>query len=162
MTEEWRPVVGYEGLYEISTQGNVRSLDHVQIGADGVSRNWVGGVMSVKPGRNGYPRVNLTRDGKQRLHNVHIMMLEAFVGPRPEPHWHGRHLNDVKTDNLIGNLAWGSPSDNNHDRVRNGKHPNANKTHCKRGHEFNSLNTRYHKRGRTCRICESNRERTAA
>jgi hypothetical protein len=116
--------------------------------------------MSTKPGANGYPRVNLSRGGPQQLHYVHTLMLEAFVGPRPFAGANGRHLNDVKTDNRMENLAWGTPSENNYDRVRNGGHPAANKTHCKYGHEFTPQNTHRNPHGnRACKACKACRAR---
>jgi NUMOD4 motif/HNH endonuclease len=148
MSERWLPVVGYEGRYEVSDRGSVRSLL--------TSR-----LMSTRPGANGYARVNLTAsDSQQKLRNVHILVLEAFRGARPFPQAHGRHLNDVRLDNRIQNLAWGTPSENNYDRVRNGGHPAANKTHCKHGHAFDLANTHISTTGqRVCRACDRRRYR---
>lgn len=153
-SEEWRSVVGYEGRYEVSDQGRVRSLPNTQ-------RLTILILTPTYIKNGGYPVVNLTGgDGKQKVHRIHIMVLEAFVSLRPYPKANGRHLNDIPTDCRLANLEWGSSSDNKYDAVRNGKHVNAAKTQCKWGHEFNSYNTIYLKRGgRDCRECKNRRNR---
>lgn len=142
---KWLPVVGYEGDYEVSDDGQVRSLlrakPHV-----------------LRPGimkRGGYPHVSLR--GKTRT--VHTLMLEAFVGPRPAGDIHGCHKDDVPDHNVISNLEWGTRSKNYLDAVRNGRHVNASKTHCKWGHEFTPENTKPQSggRGRACRACHRRR-----
>ena len=112
----------------------------------------------TKRKNDGRIQVQLQRmvNGKQvnsrRL--LHHVMLESFVGPRP-PGCVGRHLNDVFDDNRLENLAWGTPSQNRLDSVRNGTHHNARKTHCKHGHEFTPENTIITKDGRrNCRTCQ--------
>lgn len=87
---------------------------------------------------------------------IHTLVLEAFVGPRPE----GAvccHIDGDPTNNHVTNLRWGSYSDNNHDLVRHGTHFQASKTHCSKGHEYTSENTRiYQGRGyveRVCKLC---------
>ncbi len=71
--------------------------------------------------RAGYPCVNLYREkNKPESFMVHILMARAFVGPCPEGQ-EVRHLNDVKTDNRLENLCYGTPADNYADSIRNGK-----------------------------------------
>lgn len=117
MIERWLPVVGYEGLYEVSDQGRVRSLDRlVPHGRGGTMRRRKGQVL--KPGLSsaGYETVTL---GKRGSHGIHVLMLTAFVGPCPPGH-ECRHLDDVRTHNRLPNLAWGTRSDNMKDMYRNG------------------------------------------
>lgn len=163
MIERWLPVIGYEGLYEVSDLGGVKSLDHTTVDKNGRLMQWSGRQMRVSPGKNGYPRVRLTKSGEQANHSVHHLVLEAFVGPRPFPEAYGRHLNDQRLDNRLSNLAWGTASENNHDRVRNGRHPARNKTHCAQGHPFDENNTHWYiaKNGRpnrACRTCSGRRQ----
>lgn len=69
----------------------------------------------------GYPRLTLIDAAGERhdLH-VHILVLTAFIGPRPDPSMQGRHLDDVPTNNCLRNLSWGTPAENWEDSRRNG------------------------------------------
>lgn len=162
--EEWRPVIGYEGRYEVSDQGRVRRLPREF--TDSIGRIYRFEEKVLRPGRNtdsGHVTVFLAdKSKKQSSKQVHVLVLEAFVGPRPEG-TEACHFNDIASDNRLENLRWASRRDNNLDRVRNGIHPMASKTHCKRGHEFTPENTRLEVRpnttARRCRACE--RERCA-
>ncbi len=73
--------------------------------------------------KDGYKRVNLmTKNGKQKHCGIHVLKAKAFLfGPNPLGYNVVRHLNDVKTDNRLENLAWGTQSDNMKDCIRNGK-----------------------------------------
>ena len=138
---EWREVAGEEGRYEVSDDGRVRSV-------------MKGSPHELKPwGRppKGYLTVKFGHAGKSL--SVHRLVLEAFRGPCPPGH-EALHADDNHMNNHLSNLRWGTRSENQIDRVRNGLSHNANKTHCKRGHRFNRENT-YIKRGggRQCRVC---------
>jgi hypothetical protein len=89
-----------------------------------------------------------------RKRAVHQLVLEAFVGPRPEWATDVRHLNGVADDNRLANLAYGTQAENARDAVRHGAHPIAARTHCKNGHEFTPENTINDLvRGRLCLTC---------
>jgi hypothetical protein len=109
-TERWLPVVGYEGLYEVGDLGHVRSLGR---------RKGTQGNLVLKPWLSGYLRVGLSRDGKETVIFVHILVLEAFGGPRPGGQ-QARHGPGGKLDNRLVNLCWGTRSENQMDRVRDG------------------------------------------
>jgi hypothetical protein len=116
--EQWLPVVGYEGLYEVSDRGRVRSLDRNVTTRAGV-RRYKGRILRMTP-VNGYPAVALSLVGKQDTRPVHLLLMEAFAGPCPEGQ-EVRHLNDVKTDcRWPENLAYGTRKENFKDRLRNG------------------------------------------
>ena len=110
--EQWRDIPGFEGRYQVSDQGRVRSVDrHVRL----VTRQ--GGEMFVlkrgrqlQPGRcrSGHVSVAIGR-GNSRM--VHQLVLEAFVGPCPEKH-EVLHLNHVPHDNRLENLRYGTRSEN--------------------------------------------------
>ncbi len=68
----------------------------------------------------GYLSVHLHNRGHTKIRTVHSLVLEAFIGPRPVGAYECRHLNGDKTDNRLENLAWGTCSENNHDKVQHG------------------------------------------
>ena len=152
--ETWKPVVGFEGFYEVSSLGRVRSLDRVE-----KIRNRWGDMARVKRGkiltpgiRRTYLTVDLRAPGRPMRHYlVHRLVLEAFVGPAPEGKPLALHWNDVPTDNRLENLRWGDEADNAVDAVRNGGHWNASKDRCPRGHEYARRPDNGHRR---CRSCE--------
>lgn len=85
---------------------------------------------------------------------VHALVCSAFHGPKSDPKLQVRHLNGDRLDNRPENLRWGTCSENMHDRVRHGNSPQAAKTHCPHGHEYNAVNTHFSPRGqRVCRKC---------
>ncbi len=113
--ETWVSVVGFEGLYEVSELGRVRSLDRI-VFTLGRHRVRKGRVLTPVFGRRGYQRVMLT-DGLLRNNcSVHLLVLGAFVGPRPEE-LETRHLNGDPGDNRLENLAYGTIAENAADRV---------------------------------------------
>lgn len=79
--------------------------------------------MSYTPTKKGYLTVSLSDWGNRGSWLVHQLVLMAFVGPKPFPEAQGRHLNDVKDDNRLENLAWGTQSENMQDLIRNDKFP---------------------------------------
>ena len=117
--EEWRPVVGYEGLYEVSSHGLVRGVDRYVIGTNG-RRLWKGRTLKTQShDRTGHPRLSLCSGGRPVTHFVHTLVCEAFHGARP-PGGVTRHLNGVPSDNRAENLAWGTVQDNIDDRDAHG------------------------------------------
>lgn len=148
--EEWRAIPGYEGYYEVSTKGRVRSLTRTVLCRNGQSRNLVGRMLTPSPDSKGYMCVTLRNN---KTCKVHVLMLATFVGPRP-PGMYGRHLNDIKADNKIENLAYGTPLENNRDTIANGGHRQVNKTHCPYDHPYSGANLITRPRGRGCRACK--------
>lgn len=155
--EQWRPVLGHESSYEVSSLGRVRSLDRMITDSRGRSRLVAGKVLSqIANVRSGKLSVKL---GKTTRAMVHHLVLEAFVGPRPSGAY-GLHWDDNPDNNCIENLRWGTPSDNMHDKVRNGLHHNALKTHCKYGHPLDGSNLSIDTLGkRVCKSCQRDRMR---
>lgn len=112
--EVWRPVAGYEGVYEVSSLGRVRSLDRVCVGRDGRSELHRGKVLCTNPGRRGYVTVSLRKGGpKTKKAPVHSIVAAAFLGERPSGH-DVMHLNGIRTDNRVENLKYGSREENLH------------------------------------------------
>ncbi len=153
--EEWREVNGYEGLYEVSSEGRVRSLPRRVFRRNGSPFTVRGEILKGVVGVRGYPVVTLYGKGEPLRRTVHSLVADAFL-PNPDNLPLVRHLNDVKTDNTVANLARGTQSDNIRDAVRNGTHRSAmrEKTKCKWGHEFTEENIYVDPRGRRrCRTC---------
>jgi hypothetical protein len=152
-TEEWRPVVGHEALYEVSSLGRVRSVDRVVPHSLYGTARLTGRILKQqKSPAATYASVGFGSHGK---YYVHRLVLDAFVGPKPEGmvscHANGDHL-----DNRIENLRYDTYSANIYDAVRHGTYSNgqSKKTHCIRHHEFTPENT--HVRGdgkRQCKEC---------
>lgn len=159
--ETWKAIPGYEGLYEASDGGQVRSIERfARIGrGEGYLRRFPSLIRSLQRDPSGYLRVTLKVGRKARSHLVHHLVLDSHVGPRPAG-MECRHLNGNPADNRLENLQWGTSSENSFDVVRHGNHHAANKTHCKNGHEFTPENTNTTGAKRQCRTC--NRERAAA
>lgn len=128
-TERWMPVVGYEGHYEVSDLGRVRSLQRLGIRGQRVRERY----LVVTPNLNGYLRVALYRGGQSRSFNVHTLVATAFLGPRPDGH-EVCHKDNDRANPAASNLRWGTRSSNLLDVVRAGHHQHASKTHCPRGH----------------------------
>ena len=153
--ENWKAIPGYEGFYEVSDQGRVRSLDRIV--AHGRSRK--GQFLSPDRGHRGHLQVTLYKNGKRERMFVHRLVLLAFIGPCPEG-MEACHWNDISDDNRLENLRWDTPSANRHDSLRNGRHYNANKTKCPRGHVYVPENTYVEPSGkRQCRECGRIRDR---
>lgn len=115
--EEWRPVVGYEGQYEVSNMGRVRSLDRMINRKDGVVQHKKGQLLvlinhnawSKNEEYGTYKVVNLNRKQK----SVHALVAEAFLGERP-PKYEILHLNGKRYDNRLQNLRYGTSAENKH------------------------------------------------
>ena len=99
--ERWKPILGYEGLYSVSTYGRVRSEDRLVGGRGGSLRHIRERIL--KPGVvKGYCIVRLARN---KTKTVHSLVLEAFVGQRP-PKADADHINNITNDNRLQNLRW--------------------------------------------------------
>jgi hypothetical protein len=121
MKVEWRPVAGFEGLYEVSSNGRIRSLDRwaVQLNRGTMCRRFIRGAELKNSVSRGYTVVNLWSDGKPLKRGVHRVMLEAFVGPCPDG-MEACHNDGQKSNNVIANLRYGTPAENGQDKVRHG------------------------------------------
>jgi hypothetical protein len=106
MEEVWQPVVGYEGLYEVSDQGRVRSLRS-------------GRLMSLSVANTGYQQLSLAGRPGSRVKHVHRLVLEAFVGQCPDG-MEGCHANGIRTDNRLTNLRWDTRRGNMADASKHG------------------------------------------
>lgn len=120
--ERWAEIPGWEGFYEISSFGRVRSIRRlVQINSVTPDRKrWMGGaIRTAHVDKGGYLRVSLTGGGRREYIQVHRAVLMAF-SRLPELGEVARHLNGSPGDNRSENLAWGTHLENMQDRVAHG------------------------------------------
>lgn len=156
--ENWLAVPGFEGAYEVSSLGAVRSLPRVVAEPRG-SRRLRGRVLRAHPDSLGYPAVTLRHAGREERWRVHQLVMHVFIGSQC-PGTVVRHLNDDKLDNRLSNLAYGTQGDNIRDIVRNGNNHNAKKTECKRGHPLSGDNLGATPTGgRRCKRCAAEYKR---
>lgn len=111
MTEVWKPVVGYEGLYEVSDQGRVRSLDRTVTNKDGRSERHNGKILRSQKLHNGYRELYLSRNGRRKHRTIHSLVAEAFLGTRPKGH-DVMHIDGDRENNALDNLRFGTRSEN--------------------------------------------------
>lgn len=111
MTEEWRPIVGFEGLYEISNEGNVRSLNYMG------SKGKIGNI-SLEFNSKGYLLAPLHLDNIRKRRRVHRLVAEAFI-PNPKKLSQVNHIDEDKSNNHVSNLEWCSPKYNTNHGTRN-------------------------------------------
>lgn len=112
--EEWRAVAGFEGCYEVSNIGRVRSLDRIVFRVDGTPVVRQGQIIrpGVAGGRNKkYPYATLRQNGKSIGRLVHRLVASAFI-PNPLNLAEVNHIDGIKTNNVVSNLEWMTPADN--------------------------------------------------
>ncbi|WP_197515486.1 NUMOD4 motif-containing HNH endonuclease [Mycobacterium sp. E1747] len=159
--EKWLPVVGFEGWYEVSDQGQIRSLERTIVRKDGRVQIAKGCVLRHGTAGAGYAAVGLHRNGTALTRYVHALVMEAFVGSRP-PGYQTRHLNGNPRDCRLVNLAYGTAVENAADKVLHGTARTrlVKATHCARKHPFDDENTGFNSDGlRYCRTCRRERDR---
>lgn len=161
MRDEWRSVVGFP-QYEIRADAQVRRVDR----GDGRP----GDLLTWQVDRGGYPRVHLSLGGgRQKSLKLHRALLEAFVGPPPNPGCFALHADDDPSNLRLSNLRWGTRDDNFADARANGGTAKIAewrraRTHCDNGHELSGENvraaiTRAGYEYRACRACGREKQR---
>lgn len=120
IAEEWKPVVGYEGLYEVSSFGQVRSLRRTCKASRGIGAiRPVPEKIMTQVLRKGYPGTSLCRNGKHKIVRIHKLVLEAFVGPCPRG-MNGAHDDGNPLNCRASNLRWDTQEGNCADKHRHG------------------------------------------
>ena len=94
-TEIWKDVLGYEGLYQVSNLGQVKSLNYRHTGKEAILKPGLGGT--------GYYGVILCKNGKKKRFSVHRLVVMAFIGPIPKG-MVVNHISECQTDNRLENL----------------------------------------------------------
>jgi hypothetical protein len=115
--EEWRDVPGWEGLYQISSQGRVRRIARFRKIGDGLFAPDSYTPITVSPGFGGYKTFRMS-NGKSKTALLHRVLCEAFHGPAPAKDSQVAHWDGDRQNNDLGNLRWASPLENAEDRRR--------------------------------------------
>ena len=118
MEEVWKPVKGYEGLYEVSNLGRIKSLERTTL-AKNAKKSYVVKQRILKQALNnqGYPTVCLSKNGKHNTFKVHAVVAPAFLKKKPNDQV-VRHGAGGQLDNSVQNLSYGTHEDNERDKIR--------------------------------------------
>lgn len=153
---EWRDIEGCFGFYQVSDDGQVRSVDRIIDMPHGRPRKQPGVILKLQYCHGYYAQVGISIFGEKRLEFPHRLVARTFLS---DEHFEGAivcHRDGNPINNHVSNLYWGTSTRNNRDTVEHGHNVNANKTHCVNGHEFNAENTyeRFGPTGRRWRDCK--------
>jgi hypothetical protein len=118
-TERWLPISGWEGMYEVSDLGRIRSLPRRVICYGKAGRHLRRRVLTPKFNTTGYPQAHLFRGGKRYVALVHRLVAAAFIGPLDG--MEVDHINSIKTDCRVGNLRIVSHLENIHATIARGR-----------------------------------------
>lgn len=111
MKEIWKDIEGYEGLYQASNLGRVRSLSHDVLCKDGSVKHFCGKVLSFVQTRGGYLSIFLCKDGCPKSYRVNRVVAKLFV-PNPHNKPHVDHIDGCRTNNCATNLRWVTHTEN--------------------------------------------------
>ena len=132
--EIWKAIPGFEGLYQVSNKGRIKSVGRWKFARPNEScRQWVRErILKLGTHKAGYKIASPCKNGTAKPIGVHCLVLLAFVGPKPNPRYEACHKNGKPADNRLENLRWGTPKDNAQDRTRHGRsgrwHPHGSKS----------------------------------
>lgn len=116
--EEWRPIPGWEGFYDASTLGRIKSLERRTTSYRGFTRRVRECIL--KPNSlSGYPTLGLSANGRSKTYRVHRLVLLAFVGPCPPGH-EACHEDNDRENARLSNLRWDTRVSNMADRIKHG------------------------------------------
>lgn len=116
MKEIWKDVEGYEGLYQVSNLGNVKSLS---FGARNIRKSNVHKLLKLSPTNCGYYKVQLYKNGKSKMLYVHRLVATAFI-PNPDKKPQINHIDGNKANNASYNLEWATSSENMRHAINHG------------------------------------------
>jgi len=109
--EQWREIKGYEGLYEVSDKGRVRSIDRFIVNKNGKKQYYNGKILTNRANYKGYVQVHLCKNNKVKVFLRHRLVAEAFI-INPENKKCVNHIDSVRDNNNASNLEWVTHSEN--------------------------------------------------
>ena len=156
MTEEiWIDIPKYEGLYEASSLGRIKSCARIVVYPDGKVYNKKDKILKeYLRKKDNRPQVTLYLKNKKQNFSVHKLICTSFHGPA-NGLW-ALHKDGNPNNNAVDNLYWGTQSDNELDKVSHGKHWESNKVYCPIGHQLgkdNNVIGEERRNGRSCLAC---------
>lgn len=107
MKEQWKDISGFEGLYQVSSLGNIKSFHWGKSKKRKLTKNIVG-----------YLHTNLRKNNKQKFYYIHRLVAQNFI-PKPLGNLQINHINGIKADNRVKNLEWCTPKENMHHAYSN-------------------------------------------
>lgn len=141
LEELWKPVENYEGLYEISNFGRVKTIEH-KIHHDGVNSS--AKLKTVKERirkpniMKGYHCIALLKDGNRKVYRIHRLVIEHFGEKQPSAEYQVNHIDGDKSNNRIDNLEWVTPKENTIHAIETGLRPKHLNEETKRKISINS------------------------
>ena len=124
--EVWKSIKGYEGLYQVSNMGRVKSLERIITKRNGLKQSVQGRILKPIVGQDGYLLVNLyDSSGKRKSFYAHRLVCETFLD-NPENKPCVNHIDENKTNNVASNLEWCTYKENNNYGTRNARIAKAN------------------------------------
>ena len=126
MSEVWKDIAGYEGYYQISNYGRVRSLDRQHKSVGNNMQNCPGKMLKLNKTEKGYLTVNLSKDSKLKVSRVHRLVANAFIiNPNNKPNID--HIDGNPSNNEVSNLQWCTQKENMNNPIHSERRAIANK-----------------------------------
>lgn len=121
VTEIWKNIKDYEGLYQVSNLGRVKSMDRIITRKDGISQFRKGIIKTPKINSDGYHTVTLSKNGNNKTLGIHILVARHYI-PNPENKSEVSHIDFNRKNNRVDNLEWCTHQENIQHSSNNGRY----------------------------------------